>query len=127
MPRRILVVDDDESIREVAALSLRTVGGHEVVTVSSGAQALKEAAANPPDAILLDVMMPGLDGPETVSRLQAHPRARAIGVILLTAKVQPSERKRFIALDGVAGVIGKPFDPMTLPQQVADILGWPDR
>lgn len=126
MPRRILVVDDDESIREVAALSLQAVGGHDVVTAASGAEALEEASANPPDAILLDVMMPGLDGPETVSRLQADPRARDIDVILLTAKVQPSERKRFGDLAGVAGVIAKPFDPMTLPGQVADILGWPD-
>lgn len=126
MPRRILVVDDDESIREVAALSLQAVGGHEVVTAASGTEALEEAAANPPDAILLDVMMPGLDGPETVSRLQADPRAREIEVILLTAKVQPNDKRRFAALAGVAGVIDKPFDPMTLPGQVADILGWPD-
>ena len=126
MPRRILVVDDDESIREVAALSLQAVGGHEVVTVASGAEALREAAANPPDAILLDVMMPGLDGPETVSRLQADPRARDVDVILLTAKAQPSEKRRFVALDGVSGVISKPFDPMTLPRQIADILGWAD-
>ena len=126
MPRRILVVDDDESIREVAAVSLQAVGGHQVVTVASGAEALEQATTNRPDAMLLDVMMPGLDGPETVARLQADPRACDIDVILLTAKVQPGERRRFLALDGVAGVIGKPFDPMTLPGQIADLLGWPD-
>ena len=124
MSRRVLIVDDDESLREIAALSMGAVGGHNVVTASSGAEALASAASEPPDVILLDVMMPGLNGPDTVARLQADPRTREIDVILLTAKVQPSERTEFSRLVGVAGVIGKPFDPMTLAQQVADILGW---
>jgi len=75
------------------------------------------------DAILLDVMMPGLDGPTTVGRLQADPQTRDIPVILLTAKVQPADRERFEAL-GVAAVLAKPFDPMTLPGQISDALGW---
>jgi CheY-like chemotaxis protein len=124
MSMRVLVVDDEEAIREVAALSLQAVGGHDVTTASSGIEALARVLEDVPDAILLDVMMPELDGPGTVSRLQQDPRTREVDVILLTAKMQPSERNAFAQLNGVRGVIGKPFDPMTLPQQIADILGW---
>jgi CheY-like chemotaxis protein len=122
--RRVLVVDDDESIREITQLSMEAVGGHEVQTASSGLEALEVALKDPPDAILLDVMMPELDGPSTVLRLRDDPRTRDIDVVLLTAKVQPSDRVRYRSLPGVAGVIPKPFDPMTLPAQVAELLGW---
>lgn len=122
--RRVLVVDDEDSIREIAQLSMEMVGGHRVAGASSGAEALDRAVTDPPDAILLDVMMPGLDGPATVARLQADPRTRDIAVVLLTAKVRPSDLARIDVLPGVAGVIAKPFDPMTLPTQVADLLGW---
>lgn len=122
--RRVLVVDDEPSIREIAQISLEMVGGHQVRTAATGAEALQMAADDPPDLILIDVMMPELDGPTTVSRLQADPRTRDVDVVMLTAKVQPSERARFSALPGVAGVIAKPFDPMTLPQELADLLGW---
>ena len=122
--RRVLIVDDEDAIREIAQLSMEVVGGHRTTGASSGAEALDRAAADPPDAILLDVMMPGLDGPATVARLQADPRTRDIDVVLLTAKVRPSDLARVDMLPGVAGVIAKPFDPMTLPAQVADILGW---
>lgn len=122
--RRVLIVDDEDSIREIAQLSMEVVGGHRVTGASSGAEALDRAAADPPDAILMDVMMPGLDGPATVARLQADPRTRDIDVVLLTAKVRPSDLARIDVLPGVAGVIAKPFDPMALPTQVADILGW---
>jgi CheY-like chemotaxis protein len=120
------VVDDEEAIREIAAVSLEAVGGHEVVTAQSGDEALARASTEPLDAILLDVMMPGLDGPATVARLQADPGTRDIGVVLLTAKVQATERTALARLPGVAGVIGKPFDPMTLAEQVSAILGWPN-
>lgn len=122
--RRVLIVDDEDAIREIAQLSMEVVGGHRATGVSSGAEALDRVAADRPDAILLDVMMPGLDGPATVARLQADPRTRDIDVVLLTAKVRPSDLARVDMLPGVAGVIAKPFDPMTLPGQVADILGW---
>jgi CheY-like chemotaxis protein len=122
--RRVLIVDDEDAIREIARLAMEEVGGHVVTTASSGVEALDRATADPPDAVLLDVMMPGLDGPGTVSRLRADPRTRDVDVILLTAKVQPSEVARFHQLAGVVGVIAKPFDPMTLPAQVAEILGW---
>jgi CheY-like chemotaxis protein len=122
--RRVLIVDDEDAIREIARLSMEVVGGYQVATASSGLEALDQAVADPPDAVLLDVMMPELDGPTTVARLQADPRTRGIGIVLLTAKVQPSELARFDEMAGVAGVIAKPFDPMALPGQVAEILGW---
>lgn len=122
--RRVLVVDDEDAIREIAQLSMKVVGGHRATSASSGAEALDRAVADPPDVILLDVMMPGLDGPATVARLQADPRTRNIDVVLLTAKVRPNDLARVDMLPGVAGVIAKPFDPMTLPAQVAVILGW---
>ena len=122
--RRVLVVDDEDSIREIAQLSMEVVGGHRTLSAASGTEALDRALADPPDAILLDVMMPGLDGPATVARLQADPRTRDIDVVLLTAKVRPSDLAHVDTLPGVVGVIAKPFDPMTLPTQVADMLGW---
>jgi len=123
MARRILIVDDEDDIREVAGMSLEAVGGFEVVTASSGAEGLERARAEQPDAILLDVMMPGMDGPTTFAALREDASTCGIPVILLTAKVQASDRQRFDAL-GVAAVMTKPFDPMELPGQVADVLGW---
>jgi two-component system alkaline phosphatase synthesis response regulator PhoP len=122
--KRILLVDDEDDIREVAQLSLEMVGGWEVLTAGSGAEAIRRAEAEHPDAILLDVMMPGMDGPTTFQSLQANPSTRGIPVILLTAKVQSADRKRFEDL-GVSGVLSKPFDPMLLAGQVASALGWP--
>jgi len=122
--RRLLVVDDEPAIREIAQVSLETIGGWDTVGAGSGTEALARAAAERPDAILLDVMMPGIDGPETVVRLRDEPSTRDIAVVLLTAKVQPSERARLAELPGVAGVIAKPFDPLTLAAQVAEVVGW---
>lgn len=122
--RRILVVDDDDSIREIATVTLDVIGGWDVSTASSGGEALSRAAIDQPEAVLMDVMMPGLDGPGTVERLQADQATRHIPVIMLTAKVQPTERERFAGLPGVFGVIAKPFDPMSLADQISDLLGW---
>jgi CheY-like chemotaxis protein len=122
--RRILVVDDDASIRDVARMSLEMVGGHEVLVAANGDDALASARDERPDAILLDVMMPGLDGPGTFERLQADPATCRIPVILLTAKLQPADQARFTKL-GVRAVLAKPFDSMTLADDVAAILGWP--
>lgn len=122
-PHRILVIDDDDGIREVCRASLELVGGHDVVTAASGQEGLDAARGDPPDAILLDVMMPGLDGPATFARLQELPETRDVPVILLTAKTQEADRVRFAAL-GVAGVFTKPFDPMALPADLGRILGW---
>jgi CheY-like chemotaxis protein len=123
MSHRILVVDDDEAIREVVRIGLEVVTRWRVDVASNGAEAVAMCHADPPDAVLLDVMMPMMDGPTTFARLQDDPRTRSVPVILLTAKVQPAERRRYDDL-AVAGVLAKPFDPMTLPDQIAGLLGW---
>jgi CheY-like chemotaxis protein len=123
MSRRILIIDDEEDIRDVAALSLETVAGWEVMVASSGAQGLARAIEHPPDAILLDVMMPGMDGPTTLRELRKNPVTAKIPVLLLTAKVQASDQRRFADL-GVEAVLSKPFDPMTLSKQISAVLGW---
>ena len=124
MQRRILIIDDDDDIREVAALTLETVAGWEGLTANSGANGIQRAREENPDAILLDVMMPGMDGPTTFQELQKIPETAGIPVILLTAKVQGADQKRFAEL-GVAAILFKPFDPLTLAQQMSDALGWP--
>ena len=121
--KRVLLVDDEADIREVARVSLEAVGGFAVSTAASGDEAIAKAAAERPDAILLDVMMPEMDGPTTVEGLRSQDATRAIPVILLTAKVQATDRARFEEL-GVVSVLAKPFDPMTLSQDVAAALGW---
>jgi len=124
MSRRILIVDDEDDIREVAQMSLEMVAGWEVIPARSGDEGVRLAAEHRPDAILLDVMMPGMDGPATAERLRDRPETAEIPVILLTAKVQPADRRRLEAL-GVAGVLAKPFDPMELAGQISGLLGWP--
>ena len=123
MTRRILIIDDEDDIREVAGLSLETVAGWEVVLADSGAQGLARAAEHQPDAVLLDVMMPGMDGPTTFRELRKNPITSHIPVILLTAKVQSSDQKRFADL-GVEAVLFKPFEPLTLSDQISAVLGW---
>lgn len=121
--KRILLIDDEDDIREIAQLSLEMIGGWAVTTANSGNRGLETARTQRPDAILLDVMMPGLDGFATFQKLQADPQTRYIPVILLTAKVQSADRQKFDRL-GVSGVIAKPFEPMSLAEEVAHILGW---
>ncbi|HKR26938.1 MAG TPA: response regulator [Acidobacteriaceae bacterium] len=125
MPRRILIIDDEDDIRAVAALSLETVAGWEVSTASSGAVGIMKAQEDRPDAILLDVMMPVMDGPTTFRELRTIPETASIPVILLTAKVGQADQKRFSDL-GVASVMFKPFDPLTLAKDIAGVLGWKD-
>jgi CheY-like chemotaxis protein len=120
---KVLIIDDEDDIREVAALSLESVAGWEVVTASSGSQGLARALEHQPDAILLDVMMPGMDGPTTFRELRKNPATAKIPVLLLTAKVQSSDQRRFADL-GVEAVLFKPFDPLTLSDQIAGVLGW---
>lgn len=123
MSHRILIIDDEDDIREVAALSLETVAGWDVLTANSGAQGLARAIEHQPDAILLDVMMPGMDGPTTFRELRKNPATAKIPVVLLTAKVQSNDQRRFADL-GVEAVLLKPFDPLTLSTQIANVLGW---
>jgi CheY-like chemotaxis protein len=125
--RRILIIDDEDDIREVAALSLQTTAGWEIVTACNGADGLRAAAdCKPvPDAILMDVMMPDMDGPTTFRLMQQNPDLAQIPVLLLTAKVQGVDQRRFAGL-GVSGVLFKPFNPLTLAAQVSEKLGWED-
>lgn len=123
MPPRILIVDDNDDVREVAAASVELTRGWEVLTASCGSEALEVARVATPAAILLDVMMPDLDGPTVFGMLRADARTCHIPVILLTAKVQTQDRQRYLRI-GVADVIAKPFDPMTLADTIAAILHW---
>ena len=123
MVHKILIIDDEDDIREVAALSLQTVAGWDVIMASSGAQGVARASEQHPDAILLDVMMPGMDGPTTFRELRKNPATAGIPVLLLTAKVQGSDQRRFADL-GVQAILFKPFDPLTLSSQISSALGW---
>jgi two-component system, OmpR family, alkaline phosphatase synthesis response regulator PhoP len=119
----VLIIDDEDSVREVAQMSLELMAGWTVLTASSGSQGIARARTDKPEAILLDVMMPDMDGPTTYRLLQVDATTRDIPVILLTAKAQASDREEFNRL-GVTGLITKPFDPVQLPEQVAALLGW---
>jgi len=121
--KRILIIDDEYDIRAVAQLTLKTVAGWDVSLAASGKEGLVKAADEQPDVILLDVMMPDMDGIETFRALQANPATESIPVIFMTAKVQAAEQRRFTEL-GVAGIIPKPFKAMKLPAQIAATLGW---
>ena len=111
-------------IRRIACLSLTRVGKMEVVEASGGPEGVRKAASERPDAILLDVMMPGLDGPATLSALRSNPATAEIPVVFLTAKAMASEIERLMGL-GARGVLTKPFDPMSLPQELKTCLGRP--
>lgn len=113
-PFRVLMVEDDPDIRAVAHLSLTAVGGFTVVQCTSGLDALQQVCAFGPHLVLLDVMMPDMDGPTTLLELRKLPGMATIPVVFMTAKVQPQEVQAYREL-GAADVLAKPFDPMTLP------------
>jgi CheY-like chemotaxis protein len=119
--KKILMVDDDAAIRQVTEISLSNVGKWQVVIADSGQSALEVAAREKPDVILLDVMMPGMNGPTTFKLLQEQCARPNPPVIFMTAKVLRHEVDSYRQL-GAAGVITKPFDPMTLPWQIKEIL-----
>jgi CheY-like chemotaxis protein len=121
--KRILVIDNEPYIQEVTQISLETVASWEVLTAGSGKEGLVIAEREQPDAILLDVMMPDMDGPTTFKQLQNNPLTRQIPVILLTAKVQDSDRRRYQEM-GMTATIAKPFDPLQLAGQISEVLGW---
>lgn len=123
MTRRILIVDDEQDITEVARLSLELVGHWEVLTASSGADGVRQAREAQPDAVLLDVMMPDMDGPSTLAQLRADSATREIPVLFLTARAQSFDRAELRQL-GAAGVLTKPFDPLRLASDVAAALNW---
>ncbi len=122
--RTVLYVEDDPDIQAVAQLALEAVGGFEVTVCNRGDQALLEAATHRPDIILLDVMMPGMDGPATLAALRADESLAGIPVVFVTAKVRASEVEHYKSL-GALDVIAKPFDPMTLSDTVQAI--WDSR
>ncbi|MBF2003859.1 MAG: response regulator [Synechococcales cyanobacterium M58_A2018_015] len=122
MTKRILIIDDDSDVLAVTQLALKTVGGWMVSTATSGREGIEKAAQEQPDAILLDVMMPDMDGFATLQALQSNPTTQSIPVILMTAKVQTSEQR--LTHQGVTATIIKPFKAMKLPAQIADLLGW---
>jgi CheY-like chemotaxis protein len=115
--RTILVVDDDDEIREIVGLALEVMGGWTVLSADRGAGGLRLAREHVPDVVLLDVMMPEMDGPTMFSRMQVDPALRHIPVVLLTAKVQVGHVQVWDSLP-VAGVIPKPFNPATLSDQI---------
>ncbi len=117
---RILYVEDEPDIQAVAKLALETVGGYTLEIASSGAEALAKAPTCQADLILLDVMMPGMDGPTTLVELRKIPQTADTPVIFMTAKVQPQEVAHYRSL-GALDVIAKPFDPMNLAANVRAI------
>ncbi|MEH2052200.1 response regulator [Nostoc sp.] len=125
MTKRLLIVDDEERIRELVQACLEDLGGWDTLTAASGLEGLKIAQTEPIDAILLDVSMPDIDGFAVYEKLQANSVTQAIPVILLTAKVQGSDRTRFAQM-GIAGIITKPFEPTSICNEVTKILGWED-
>ena len=118
--KRILYVEDEADIRTVAQMALAHVGGFDVIACASGEEALAAAPAARADLILLDVMMPGMDGPSTLTALRAVPATAATPVIFMTAKVQPAEVAHYRSL-GALDVIAKPFDPMQVSAEILAI------
>ena len=120
--QRVLYVEDDPDIQAVARVALEVVGRLTVKICSSGEDALRDIAAFAPDMVLLDVMMPGMDGPGTLAALRALPQWKDIPVAFMTAKVQPNEMAHYKSL-GALDVVPKPFNPMTLADQLRAIWG----
>jgi CheY-like chemotaxis protein len=121
--KRILVIDNDQYIQEVTKVCLEIVAAWEVLTAGSGQEGILQAEKHQPDVILLDVMMPEMDGLATFENLQSNPKTKAIPVILLTAKIQIADRRRYAKL-GITSAIAKPFNALELAGQVAAALGW---
>jgi len=117
----VLVVEDEEDIRTILRMSLQQFGGFTVVDTASGSEAVEAARRLRPDVVLLDVMMPDIDGPEVLAALRADPATRSLPVIFLTAKAMPAELERLRAL-GARAILTKPFDPVALPGLVRQAL-----
>ena len=118
--QKIMMIEDDPDIQAVARLALETLGSFTVEACSRGQEALETAPVFGPDLILLDVMMPGMDGPTTLQRLRALPQTATVPVVFMTAKVMPHEIDHYKTL-GALDVIRKPFDPMTLSATLTSI------
>ena len=118
--RHILCVDDEDDILEVTKLCLESIGGFRVTCCDSGAKIVSMVESEKPDLILLDVMMPSMDGPSALKFLQQSTAPPHVPVVFMTARVQPAEVSEYLSL-GAVGVVAKPFDPMQISAQVSDI------
>ncbi|MGF1591343.1 MAG: response regulator [Pleurocapsa sp.] len=121
--KNVLLIEDEETIQEVVQMGIEIEAGWRVALASSGLEGINLAQNHQPDVILLDVMMPDMDGIDTLSQLKTNDQTSAIPVIFLTAKAQAEEKNQFQSL-GVVDVITKPFNSMNLASQIAKILGW---
>ena len=121
--KRVLIIDDEADVRAVVQGCLEELAGWDVVTATSGQEGLAKAIAEQPDGIVLDVMMPGMDGFAFLRELRKRPEGRSIPVVLLTAKINPTDPQVIFELN-IKGIISKPFDPFTLTDQIAYYLGW---
>jgi two-component system, OmpR family, alkaline phosphatase synthesis response regulator PhoP len=121
MIQRILIIDDEPDIREATQVCLEISKGWEVLTAGSGRDGITVAISEQPDVVLLDVMMPDVDGLTTFAEMRSHPEVQHIPVILLTAKAQSADRHRFAQFQ-IAGIITKPYDPLTLADQIVEML-----
>ncbi len=121
--KRLLIIDDEDAIQTVVKFGIKLAAGWEVLSANAGKIGIATAQRELPDVILLDVMMPEMDGIATFKALQANPITVGIPVIFLTAKAQTAERRQFNDL-GISGVITKPFNSLDLPEQIAKILQW---
>jgi CheY-like chemotaxis protein len=121
--RRILVIDDEADIRELTSLSIRRTTAWQVETAGSGEDGIRSATSRPPDAILLDVHMPSMDGPSTLRHMQTHPLLANIPIIFFTGNTRPADTEPLSGL-GVTAILPKPFDPLTLAGDIASVLGW---
>ncbi|MGA9381326.1 MAG: response regulator [Phormidium sp.] len=121
--KRVLIIDDEPDVRAVVEGCLEDIAGWDVVTAASGQEGLVKVESDQPNAIVLDIMMPGMDGFAFLRELRTRPEGRSIPVVLLTAKVNPTDPQVLSELS-INGIISKPFDPFMISQQVADFLGW---
>lgn len=121
--KRVLVIDNEFYIQEITKICLETVTNWQVITASSGREGIAKAETEQPDAILLDVMMPDMDGLTTFANLRANALTHDIPVILLSAKTQTADRRRYSEM-GIKATIAKPFEPLDLAHQIATALNW---
>jgi CheY-like chemotaxis protein len=123
MTKQILVIDDEEDIRELLQIALEMSTDWQILTAASGQEGVASALQNQPDAMIIDVMMPDMDGPTTVRQLRQHPTTQTIPVIFLTAQTQATKQPCYTEL-GVKAVLSKLIDPMSFADQVAEVLDW---
>ncbi|MCC5452426.1 response regulator [Rheinheimera sp. UJ51] len=119
--KRIMHVEDDESIRAVAEIALVDVAGFELLSCDSGASAVAQASDFSPELILLDVMMPQMDGMQTLAALRAIPELANVPVVFMTAKIQQAEKQHYLDAGAIA-VIDKPFEPMALGDRLQQLF-----